>query len=363
MIKNERNEYNPDYVSPPGNTLVDLLKHFNITQVELARRMGRHLKTVNEMIKGKAPITPETALQLEKVLRAPASFWNNRERRYREYLAEQKEKQDIKKHIEWLKNIPVNEMVKLGWIKKCPDKEETLVEVFKFFGTVGPEQIDGLWGNKSFAFRQSKAFENNNRATYAWLKKGEIEAQKILCEEFNKKKFTRSLYKIKALTNEPPGIFVPEIQSLCAASGAAVVFIPGIKGIRASGVTQWLAPNKALIQLSLRYKRNDHLWFTFFHEAAHILLHSKKMMFIEGMDGDDRLEEEADRYAENFLVPKKNYPGFVKKRSFGKAEILAFAKELGIAPGIVVGRLQHDNHIEFSHHHDLFVKLDWSIIG
>jgi addiction module HigA family antidote len=72
---------------PPGDTLADLLDERGITQAELAERMGRPLKTVNEIVKGKAAITPETAIQLETTLGTPAEFWLNREGRYREWLA------------------------------------------------------------------------------------------------------------------------------------------------------------------------------------------------------------------------------------------------------------------------------------
>lgn len=53
-----------------------------MSQAVLAERTGRSKKTINEIIQGKAAITPDTALQLEKVLGVPASFWNNLERNY-----------------------------------------------------------------------------------------------------------------------------------------------------------------------------------------------------------------------------------------------------------------------------------------
>lgn len=82
-----QNQYTPDYVSPSGETLQEILEEHGMSQAELAERTGRLKKTINEIINGKAAITPETALQLERVLGIPASFWNNRERQYREALA------------------------------------------------------------------------------------------------------------------------------------------------------------------------------------------------------------------------------------------------------------------------------------
>lgn len=87
MSNTIQNQYNPDYVSPPGETLEEVLEERGMSQAELAERAGRPKETINEIINGKAAITPETALELEWVLGIPASFWNNREKHYREALA------------------------------------------------------------------------------------------------------------------------------------------------------------------------------------------------------------------------------------------------------------------------------------
>jgi HTH-type transcriptional regulator/antitoxin HigA len=82
-----RNEYHPDSVSSPGETLLETIETIGMSQAELAMRMGRPGKTINEIIHKKAIITAETALQLEQVLHIPASFWLKREQQYRESLA------------------------------------------------------------------------------------------------------------------------------------------------------------------------------------------------------------------------------------------------------------------------------------
>ncbi len=88
------NEYAPDYIFPPGETLKDVLESLNMTQAELSLRTGRSLKTISEIVNGNTAITPETALQLERVLNVPASFWNNREKKYREFMTQIAEKED-----------------------------------------------------------------------------------------------------------------------------------------------------------------------------------------------------------------------------------------------------------------------------
>lgn len=113
--------------------------------------------------------------------------------------------------------------------------------------------------------------------------------------------------------------------------------------VAASGVARWLTPVKALIQLSLRYGADDHLWFTFFHEVDHVLRLGKSEVRIEGTTGaaDDPDETKADRFARGVLIPPKDAAKLCRLNS--PAAIRKFAARIGIAPGIVVGRLQHDN--------------------
>lgn len=80
------NQYQPNVVSPPGETLLETLQEREISINELAAKIGISELAIAEIIRGQAPITAEIALQLEQILAIPARFWQNRERHYREYL-------------------------------------------------------------------------------------------------------------------------------------------------------------------------------------------------------------------------------------------------------------------------------------
>jgi HTH-type transcriptional regulator / antitoxin HigA len=154
--------------------------------------------------------------------------------------------------------------------------------------------------------------------------------------------------------------FVPALRALCASAGVAVVLVPGLPKTGLSGATRWLNPDKALIQLSLRYKSNDHLWFTFFHEAGHILLHGKKELFLEGRNGmDEKKEHEANVFARDRLIPPREFTDFVRQADFSQEAITRLAESIGIAPGIVVGRLQHEDWLPHSHCNALKIFYDW----
>jgi addiction module HigA family antidote len=304
MIETISNQYTPELVSLPGETLLEILEDRGISQAELADRMGRPKKTINEIIKGKAAITHETALQLEKVLGIPASFWNNLERNYRDHLARRKERRELKHHLDWLERIPVREMIRRGWISGYEDKVDQLRSVLEFFGVASPDQWNLLAGQAEARFRQSSAFEVDPGAVSAWLRKGEILAREISCEPFEKGAFRRVLDEIRRLTREEPSTALIRARRLCAGAGVALVLLPALPRSRVSGVSRWLAPNRALIQLSGRFKTDVQLWFTLFHEAGHLLLHSKKAIFLDGETrGESKAEREANAFAADLLIP------------------------------------------------------------
>lgn len=363
MASENINEFQPDYAIAPGLTLLETIESLGMTQTELSQRTGYHKKTINEIIKGKAPITPDIALQLEYILKIPAHFWNNLEYKYREDVARLRDRKRIEAEVEWLTKFPIKEMIARDWIREYDDKIDQMRELLNFFGVASVEQWNKIWLEPLPFFRQSNTYKSNIGSVSAWLRAGELEAKKIHCEAYNEKKFKNVLSLIRNLTCESSEVFKPKTVDLCAKSGVAVVFIPSIKGAPIYGAARWLTKEKAIIQLSLRGKDDGNLWFTFFHESAHILRHSKKKIYLEdGNPDSDEMEEEANKFSREFLIPKKDYSE-IKSLSPRISEnfVIQFAEKVGISPGIVVGRLQHDGLLPHTHLNKLKRKpLDFS---
>ena len=338
-----KNQYFPDSVSSPGETLLEVLSIRGMSQAQLAERTGRPTKTINEIVKGKAAITPETALQFELVLGVPASFWNNREQHYREALARKRATESLATQVDWLDKIPHKAMVDRGWIPKTVNKIQLVQHLLMFFGVASPRSWNDLWEGAQISFRQSATLRSDPGAVAVWLRKGELEALKVPADEFDSNRFKHALKSIRGMTRELPRDFASIVMAECGKAGVRVVFVPELPNTCTWGATRWLSQSNALIQLSLRYKTDDHLWFTFFHEAAHILLHGKRTVIVETEDrARDAKELEADSFAQDWLIPETEYRKFRRLGSRSCAAISRFAYELGIAPGIVVGRLQHD---------------------
>lgn len=341
-----KNEYEPSEVSPPGATLLDVLKERGMSQADLASRTGRPLKTINEIVKGKAAITPETAIQLARVFGVPPSFWNNREAQYRESLARREHDARLKNDSARLKEVPVRAMEKLGWIPPERDRSRKLENVLTFFGVASIDALESR--GRDARFRRSSAFEANPIAVGAWIRKGHLEADRIDCAFYDETKFRAALDKARLLCRDMPSDFASRLVDLCAGAGVALVFVPELPGTHLSGAARWLTPTKALLQLSVRHKSDDHFWFTFFHEAAHLLKHGRRKIYIDADKGtDDAEEDEANTFASDFLIPCEEWRRFVQFDRFTKRAMVEFGSAIGVSPGVVVGRLQHEGRLGF----------------
>ncbi|MEW5873704.1 MAG: helix-turn-helix domain-containing protein [Candidatus Zixiibacteriota bacterium] len=353
--------YEPDTVTAPGSSLLEMLEYAGMTQTDLARRTGRPIKTINEIIHGKTAITPETALQFEKVLGVAASFWNNRERHYREFLARRLELEELKGMTEWVKRFPLKKMIEYKWISPVDSIEEKARALLQFFGIASPDQYEEVH-QAGVAFRRSHKVRSDADAVAAWLHQGVRAAQSTRCAAFNAVAFKSALGQVRALTARSPEEFEPTLKQICAECGVAVALVRELPGAPVNGAARWLTKDKALLQLSLRYKTDDIFWFSFFHEAAHILLHSKREPFVDFENADMKMtdeEREANAFAERNLIPGEEYDSLISEPDISRASVVSFARRLGIAPGIVVGRLQHEGYIPRSRLNDLKVKLQW----
>ncbi len=334
---------------PPGETIADLLEEQEMTQSDLAERLGVSTKHLNQVVKGSASISPELALGLEKVFPVEADFWLTRESIYRGRLARQAERKSLKGSIEWAKRFPIKELTRRGYLPKEAKDEDLVVAMLQFLGIASVEQ----WTQPGVSYRKSQKFESDEYALAAWLRIGELKAREIDCKPFDADRFREGLEDARILTSLEPEEFVDQLIELGAESGVAIVILKHFKLSRVNGATRWLTPHKALIQLSLRQNWEDIFWFTFFHEAAHVLMHRKKLLMVEPvgadtdkMDPDLRaLEEEADKFASQTLIPPR-YERRLREISF--SEIPELAKQMGVAPAVVVGRLHHEGLLSYS---------------
>jgi HTH-type transcriptional regulator / antitoxin HigA len=348
--------YAPREVSPPGATLRDLMEERSLSQAELSRRLGRPSQAVNEIIAGKKEITEDTALELERVLQVPAHFWLAREARYREHLARLRAADAHKSSLPWLEQFPLKDLQDAGHLPAgrltAAFKSQLVEPLLKFFGVASPEGWEEHYSSVETQFRRARPDKQTNTAAItAWLRVGEIQAARIETGSYDAAALERAVPAMRALSVRPAAEIGPGLHKLCAQAGVALVFVPALPGTHVSGVARRLG-GRPLIQLSLLGKWNDSFWFSLFHELAHVLKHPHRAIFLDDAASGDTVdsaeEGEANQFATDILIPR-NRQAELHTLALDKRSVEAFARQLGIHPGIVVGQLQHRGRINYAH--------------
>ncbi len=350
----------PDIAIPPGNTLAETIEALGMSQAELARRAGRPVQAVNEIVQGRKEITPETALELERVLGIPAHVWVRLESDYRITKARLADQEKLRAEVELAKDCPYAEMQKLGWVPAVSGVLDRVRELLRFFGVASLHHV-----RASAHWRKSTALTPSEFALAAWLRRGEIVARSIDTAAFDARGLMEALPHVRSFTTERPENFHAPLTKLLADRGVALVLVPHLRQTGAQGAARWVG-SKAVVQLSIRYRWADVFWFTLFHELGHVLRHGRKEVFINFPNHEkDQPEREADEFASQHLISHSLYGKFVdaKRPYFSAAAVSSFAAEIHVHPGIVVGRLQHDKHIPPTNLNGLRVQYRWAEEG
>jgi Plasmid maintenance system antidote protein len=346
------NQYIPQIVFHPGETLKEKMNEMNMGTKEFAIRTCKPEKTIIAVNKGESSITADMAVQFESVTAIPAHFWMKMQREYDEYRARLKRREIISSSIEWVKQFPVASMQKLGWIQDCRTIEDKASSLLSFFGISSPNAWEDYYCRQQLkvAFRISLVGTKEPHAVSAWLRRGDLQALKLQAEKYSERKMKSILPEIKSIMAEQPVDFFSRLQNLCLSAGVKIVYTPCLPKAPVSGSTRWLN-DTPLIQISGRYKRNDIFWFTFFHEMGHILLHGKKDIFLEDTDFSGKVidkEDEADKFAEKWTLSQEDECEILKDIKLHDDDIIRYAKKLNTHPAIIIGRLQYKKIIPYN---------------
>ena len=328
----------------PGAVLRRVLEQRHITQSELALRTGLSTKTVNQIMLGTAALTPDTALRLERTLAVPSGFWNRLEAGYRDREARERSAKDFEQHLLWFGHFPKQELERRGAVTPGADELHQVEELLGFFGVADPDAYRRVWDTHVAAgFRRAKHLDIDEHATALWLRLAERQTQQLDLATYDAASFAALLPQLRPLTRQSDALAAfRQVTERCAAVGVAVVFVPEVAGTRVCGVARWMSSAQPLLALSGRYGKADSFWFTFFHEAGHVLLHPKRetCLTLEGQrDDGDGLEEDADRFAARTLIGVAGLRALRSGMTF--AEIKKLAAEFEVGPGIVAGQLCH----------------------
>lgn len=362
-------EIHSDLPIPPGEFLEEVIDDLGMGKEELAKRMNRPPAKLSAIFSGIKAITPDTALQLEKVTGVSAHIWIGLESEYRLTLArlqEKKELEKLKTETPLVSKFCYKELSALGYLESKTKPTDRVDQLQKFLGVTSLSNLDNLKRYQPF-FKQNISKKNkvSSEAIISWLRIGEIEAYKIDTKLFDANKLYDLIPLLRKMTTLPPEKFQKETVDKFSDAGVALVIVPHLPKTCAHGATFWLNKNKAVLMITIRGRWADMFWFSLFHEIGHLLLHNKQEVYIESdpTSGVDfvlkKLEDESNNFASGNLISSSAYAAFKKQGSFYKQNITQFAAKINIHPGIVVGRLQHDGEIPLSWNNDLRERYTW----
>ncbi len=342
--------WQPTKLVHPGEHLIDFLEDAGVSQTELAARIGLSKKAINEIVNGKGPITQQTAFKLSKVFGVSPEFWANLQNNYDLELAQKVEEvrlqEDAEQYADAFRETYL-ELSKRGFVPVCRWTQKTVTQITKnlqqYFA------VDSLayvaQDTMQFAFRKYNRNNLNHYTLAAWVQLGKKQAKLVETKPFDKEKLKESLPKIKALSRENWSFYVPEVEKLLAECGVVLVFAPRLAHVPVQGATHWIESDKVLVMLHADNQYEDRFWFSLFHELGHVLLHGKKDVYVD-FDKDGQKteeEEEADVFAQKWLIPNmKEFYALLDQRDLASA-VKTFAKENGISPAIVAGRLTYEH--------------------
>lgn len=326
--------------TPPGATIKEQLNDRGMSQKEFAARMDMSEKHISKLINGEVQLTPDVAGRLELVLGVPARFWNNLEAIYREKIIKAEAENVMEADESLAKQLPYSEMAKNGWVPKTRDSKEKVTYLRKYFEVV---DLSLLANNQitRIACRRLAVTKKSDLALLAWAQEAKILARNIQTEPINIKALKRIVPEIRKLTQQTPKDFCPKIKDMLAACGIALIFLPHLKGSFLQGAS-FIDGNKIVVGLTARGKDADKFWFSLFHELGHVILgHIGRP---NGTTIQDEID--ADIWSKDSLIPMESFEQFKGKNDFSSSNVMFFANSIGIAPGIVVGRLQNEGCIQ-----------------
>ncbi|RWF44695.1 MAG: addiction module antidote protein, HigA family [Mesorhizobium sp.] len=354
-----RESWTPDWAVHPGEHLAEYIESRGWSQAEFGRLADLSPKLVSTIVNGTNPVTAETALKLERVLGMRASIWTGLQADWDLYQARQAKGAEETNAETFISNFPVAELKSRGVLPDTKDPSKILDGLLEFFSIGSPRALRARMANLAVHHRQSKAFQTNPNHVATWLLLGEHRARALNLPAFNFERFSSAVREVRNLTVHDPEVFYPSTVELCRQAGVGFVLEKPISKTCLFGSARWIDNDRAIIQMSLRMKTNDHFWWTFFHEAAHVALHRGKT-FADDMGGvGDGLEGQADAWAEEVLVGSRAFKEFVATSPRSERAVQAFASDIGIHPGIVVGMLQHRHVIPFTHLNRLKARFAW----
>jgi HTH-type transcriptional regulator/antitoxin HigA len=351
---------NPEAFSP-GEYITEELEARGWSQLDLAEILGRPPQAVNEIVKAKRAITPETARGLASAFGTSAQMWMNLQSAYDLARTQQSEGNVVARKAKLYEYAPVGEMQKRGWIERSSNFDVVEHQVRSFFddalAAAARKSTDGDW----------------TAPQRAWLARAKQLAKTIhVTGKFSAKALQIALNALSLLKADAEEI--RKIPRVLSEAGIRFLIVAPLAHSKIDGACFWLSDHEPVVALSFRYDRVDWFWHTLMHELAHVKYGDGKAVAtldvrLVGADAvaageKSPAESKADDFAVTFLVERAEMSDFIDRTPvFSRLKIEGFAKRIGVHPGIVVGQLQYRKLVPYTNFRPLLTSVKQFVLG
>lgn len=337
-------EYEDVVAFHPGYYVEEIIDASKLTQKDFSIRLDTTEKNLSELIHGNQNLSVDMAIKLSRMMGTSVEYWLRLQNRYdtivkeHEYASHIEEEKDVFKCLDY-KYFRDN----FGLPSLTRDIIGQIAEVRKFLNVSSLTVLEKRDLAVSFRQANTNIKRENMIKANAMVQIATKEAVKADSCSYDKNEFRKAVEYALTLTQNEKDSF-ELIRSRFLLAGVVLVILPNISGSKTNGATKKL-DDRIVLMVNDRRMRADTFWFTLFHEIGHIVNKDFGVSF-ESEIGDK--EERANRFAEDKLIPRTEYEGFVSDKSFDVASIRRFADRIHRNPGIVLGRLQNDGIVGYA---------------
>lgn len=357
-------QFEPDWFSKPGDSLRALMQRRGVAASDLAAEIEGGMPVVRGLIDGSIDIDYSRAETLAALLGGTAQFWICRQSRYEEAVERATDAALAKEAEGWLARVPMPD----GKRRNSSNLRTARSEIKRrlvYYSVPNLKTWELRYGRMldHTLFRTSTTFQSTDDAVLLWLRQGELESELVSTKAWSSDVLAERMSSIVKLSKiSQPSRFLPMLKKICAEAGVAFVVVKAPQGCRASGASRLVAPDKAMILVSFRYRSDDHFWFTVFHEIGHLLLHGARLFIDEETTPEDDCEQEANDFSRACIIPEGRMGEF-RSLQANRDAVMRFAVSLGVSPGLVIGQMQHHGIIEHRQLNALKRRWTWADIG
>jgi len=340
-------EYKDIMAFHPGYYVADIIEDMDISQTEFAKRLNTTPKNISKLINGQIKLSDEIAKKLSMMLGTSADIWLNFQKEFDMKVLEIKRQKEIDAQAEIVKMIDYSYFVKIAGLPKADKSYDKVINLCSFFKVSDLHILREPDFLVNYRMGITEVQDKNTINAKAWLQTAINFANTNTLGTFNISKLKKSLPQIREMTLQKPEEFMPKIKEIFSKCGIMFVLLPHLKNSGINGAVKWFSSEKVMIAINDRRCYADTFWFSLFHEIKHVMQQKHKITFISSNDEklENELEQEADQFARDYLIPPEEYAKIRHNNYVKDTEICRFAKNIEVHPGIVAGRLQHDGVI------------------